>query len=115
MSEGLKLKWRDVSLTHINYGADITKTSINRSVPISPKLKQILDQYRSCTTDDSGYLFPSGTSHLSFKTADKNLRWVCDYCGFYGISTHSFRRTAMTNLYKAGIPLTVIQNFTGHL
>ena len=31
-----------------------------------------------------------------------------------GISTHSFRRTALTNLSNAGVPLRMIQEINGH-
>ncbi len=110
MSEALALQWKDISSTYINFNC--TKTSSYRSVPIHPALRTLLDQHKR--GGGYGYLFASGKGHLSFKTADKNLRWICDYCGFTGISTHSFRRTAMTNLYRAGVQLTVIQDFTGH-
>ncbi|MBD1864819.1 tyrosine-type recombinase/integrase [Trichocoleus sp. FACHB-46] len=31
-----------------------------------------------------------------------------------GVSTHSFRRTALTQMSSAGIPLRVIQEISGH-
>jgi integrase/recombinase XerD len=31
-----------------------------------------------------------------------------------GITTHSFRRTALTKLSNAGVPLRVIQQISGH-
>jgi len=31
-----------------------------------------------------------------------------------GVSTHSFRRTALTSLSNAGVPLRVIQEISGH-
>jgi integrase/recombinase XerD len=34
--------------------------------------------------------------------------------GFKGISTHSFRRTSITNLYRAGVDLKTIQQRSGH-
>ena len=36
------------------------------------------------------------------------LRWL------EGVSTHSFRRTALTMMSNAGIPLRVIQEISGH-
>ena len=34
--------------------------------------------------------------------------------GIEGVSTHSFRRTALTQMSNAGIPLRVIQEISGH-
>ena len=34
--------------------------------------------------------------------------------GIIGVSTHSFRRTALTQMSNAGIPLRVIQEISGH-
>ncbi|MCA2710476.1 MAG: tyrosine-type recombinase/integrase [Microcystis sp. M015S2] len=34
--------------------------------------------------------------------------------GFKGISTHSFRRTALTRMHAAGVPLRTIQKISGH-
>ena len=46
--------------------------------------------------------------------ADKILKAACDRVGLVGVSTHSFRRTALTMMSSAGIPLRVIQEISGH-
>ncbi len=64
---------------------------------------------------DRGYLFPAreGDGHLTTRAADLILR-KCDYLGIKGVSTHSFRRTALTHMSSAGIPLRHIQEISGH-
>ena len=42
------------------------------------------------------------------------LREACARVGLEGVSTHSFRRTALTQMSNAGIPLRVIQEISGH-
>ncbi|MBW4490334.1 MAG: site-specific integrase [Trichocoleus desertorum ATA4-8-CV12] len=37
-----------------------------------------------------------------------------DRLGLVGVSTHSFRRTALTQMNSAGVPLRVIQQISGH-
>jgi integrase/recombinase XerD len=46
--------------------------------------------------------------------ADKILKTACDRVGMTGVSTHSFRRTALTQMSSAGIPLRHIQEILGH-
>ena len=46
--------------------------------------------------------------------ADKILRSACKRIGVEGVSTHSFRRTALTQMHNAGIPLRHIQEISEH-
>ena len=46
--------------------------------------------------------------------ADKILKKACERIGVVGVSTHSFRRTALTQMCSAGIPLRHIQEISGH-
>ncbi len=46
--------------------------------------------------------------------ADKILKDACKRVGVEGVSTHSFRRTTLTMMSSAGIPLRVIQEISGH-
>ncbi|MEP0873740.1 tyrosine-type recombinase/integrase [Trichocoleus desertorum AS-A10] len=48
------------------------------------------------------------------KSANEILRETCDRLGLVGVSTHSFRRTALTQMSSAGVPLRVIQEISGH-
>ncbi len=51
---------------------------------------------------------------LSIQSFDKELRRVCDWNGLSGISSHSFRRTQLTELYRDGWSLREIQHISGH-
>jgi integrase/recombinase XerD len=42
------------------------------------------------------------------------LRKAFERAGIEGASTHSFRRTALTQMSNAGIPLRIIQEISGH-
>ena len=64
-----------------------------------------------------GALFPRMRGRsvtLTRFTADKILKAACLSVGLVGVSTHSFRRTALTMMSSAGIPLRVIQEISGH-
>ena len=69
---------------------------------------------------NSIYLFPGNEihtraeSHLHRDSGIWLLREACKRVGLEGVSTHSFRRTALTQMSNAGIPLRVIQEISGH-
>jgi len=62
------------------------------------------------------FLFPGrhNKGHLHPDSAARILREVCLKLDIEGVSTHSFRRTALTQMSNAGIPLRVIQKISGH-
>jgi integrase/recombinase XerD len=65
----------------------------------------------------AGALFPGMRGRsltLTRFMADKILKAACDRVELEGVSTHSFRRTALTMMSSAGIPLRVIQEISGH-
>ena len=88
----------------------------SRSLPISPNLAAILNGYIDSIASPGEYLFPGrfGTKPLTTAYADLVLRQACQKLGFKGISTHSFRRTALTRMHAAGVPLRTIQRISGH-
>lgn len=93
------------------------KPGKTRQVPVHPALNEMLVSYE--LPKGSKWLFPSPTDlnkHLTQQSADLALRTACDRAGLgdRGISTHSFRRTAITELAKAGVGIRVIQKITGH-
>jgi integrase/recombinase XerD len=64
----------------------------------------------------SGYLFPGrhGRGHINSDSAARILREALERVEIEGGSTHSFRRTGLTLLSNAGIPLRIIQEISGH-
>ena len=85
-----------------------------REIAINPTLQGYL---ANADLPISGYLFPSknnSSKSMGSQSADEMLNKYCDMLGIQGASTHSFRRTALTMMCNAGIPLSVIQNISGH-
>jgi integrase/recombinase XerD len=85
-----------------------------RTIPVIEDLRGYLQAY---TPPKKGeYLFPgrNGRAHLHPDSASHILRKACQRIDLEGVSTHSFRRTALTQLSNAGIPLRVIQQISGH-
>ncbi|MHC5779448.1 tyrosine-type recombinase/integrase [Nostoc sp.] len=84
-----------------------------RAIPVIEDLRQLLIEYYPLAGDD--YLFPGRLEgHISHDTGGRILRRACERVGIIGVSTHSFRRTALTQMSNAGIPLRVIQEISGH-
>ena len=114
VSEALALQTTDIRGGTLTFRKSTTKGKLKtRVVDIQPGLAQLLAEY----TTKPGALFPGmrGRSPtLTRFTADKILRDACERVGLVGVSTHSFRRTALTMMSSAGIPLRVIQEISGH-
>lgn len=84
-----------------------------RSIPVIEDLRRLLVEYYPMAGDV--YLFPGRSDgHISEDSAARILRTACKQAGIIGVSTHSFRRTALTQMSNAGIPLRVIQEISGH-
>ena len=85
-----------------------------RCIPVIEELRLIiLDYYPSPRT---WFFFPGlgGRGHLHPESASRILRRACNKVGIQGVSTHSFRRTALTLMSNEGIPLRIIQEISGH-
>ena len=85
-----------------------------RSIPVIEDLRSLLTAYQPPAF--SAYLFPGrhGLGHINSDSAARILREACFRVGIEGVSTHSFRRTALTQMSDTGIPLRVIQEVSGH-
>ncbi|MUL39444.1 tyrosine-type recombinase/integrase [Gloeocapsopsis dulcis] len=114
VSEALALQTSDIKGGTLTFRKSTTKGKLKtRVVDIQPGLAQLLAEYNP----KPGALFPGmrGRSPtLTRFAADKILRDASDRVGIVGVSTHSFRRTALTMMSSAGIPLRVIQEISGH-
>jgi integrase/recombinase XerD len=85
-----------------------------RTIPVIEDLRIRLLEYHP--PQPKGFLFPGrhGQGHLHPDSASWILREACRRVGIEGVSTHSFRRTALTQMSNAGIPLRIIQEISGH-
>lgn len=123
----VKLRVEDVyaeNLTpreYINFRARTRKASPDgkrktRQVPLHPVLKESLPGYKPDA--NSQWLFPnrSGEKAISLRWADMILRAAVEKAGLSakGISTHSTRRSFITNLAKRGVGIATIKKVTGH-
>ncbi|MEG4924469.1 MULTISPECIES: tyrosine-type recombinase/integrase [unclassified Microcoleus] len=65
------------------------------------------------------YLFPSRHlnhrwKHANPEAASHLFQEACERVGITGASTHSLRRSALTQMSNAGIPLRIVQEISGH-
>jgi integrase/recombinase XerD len=115
VSEALALQTTDIKGGTLTFRKSTIKGKLKtRVVDIQPGLAQLLAEYQPVK---SGALFPGMRGRsvtLTWFAADKILRDACVRVGLQGISTHSLRRTALTQISSAGIPLRVIQEISGH-
>ena len=100
-----------------------TKTKTTREVYLPPELMNaLIRRANGLQLKGNDFLFfnqsptksTQFTRPLSSQSFDKELRRVCDWNGLSGISSHSFRRTQLTELYRDGWSLREIQHISGH-
>ncbi len=100
--------------SHLTIRKKNTKRKLaTRTLPIISELRTILAAYEK----EAGlvYLFPGRRGgHITNDSAMRILRKACIRVGIEGASTHSFRRTALTQMSDNNIPLRVIAEVSGH-
>jgi integrase/recombinase XerD len=92
------------------------KNTVFNDIPVHPKLKNALSNYRN-DVELGAWLFPSeasSTGHLTRAQAHNILTAAFETMGLEDASTHSMRRTCLTNMSRAGVPLRTIQEISGH-
>jgi integrase len=122
-SEILQLEWRQVDFSAgvVRLEVGTTKNDEGREFPfdVYPDLGDVLSQQRSVTRQVEqrrGQIVPwvfhrNGRPIRSFYGA---WRTACDEAGCAGRIPHDFRRTAVRNLVRAGVPERVAMMLTGH-
>ena len=121
INEALNLKWENVTPTAIVIPKACTKKRMaTRTIPMHPKLWEEVVRWRATFETEpnkTDWVFPSKkdmTKHFPRRTVDHELRKVCGKLRLEGVSTHSFRRSALTAASSKGVPLRVIQSISGH-
>lgn len=120
ISEVLGLTVDDIVGDQVTYRAGTTKTKETRQAKMNPALVELMQQYeladRGVMMPASGPIFPGrhGRNHMTRVAADGILRAACDRLGIVGASTHSFRRSFVTQMRKDGMTPAQIAKYTGH-
>ncbi|MGD0950027.1 MAG: tyrosine-type recombinase/integrase [Candidatus Binatia bacterium] len=120
-SEVQPLQWRQVDFHAgtVRLKAGSTKNGEAREFPFTAELRALLEQQRAHTDQvqrEQGRIIPyvfhrQGKPILYFKDAWES---ACKAAGCPGMIRHDFRRTAVRNLVRAGIPERVAMTMTGH-
>ncbi|MEG4025918.1 tyrosine-type recombinase/integrase [Microcoleus sp. S13C4] len=79
-------------------------------------MRLLLETYKH---PEHPYLFPSRHlnhrwKHTNPEAASHLFPEACERVGIIGASTYSLRRSALTQMSNAGIPLRIIQEISGH-
>ena len=124
ISEGRQLQWQSISKTHITFPKTITKAKLkSRTIPQVPKLREVLAQWRhewavlnGRQPTNGDFLFPGRFAGqcLSSRAFMDALNAASHECGLQGVSSHSFRRSALTSAHNAGVPLSHLMELSGH-
>ncbi len=93
--------------------SDRSIKEITGKVRVIEDLRRLLVEYYPLSGEI--YLFPGRSDgHISEDSASRILREACQQVGIIGVSTHSFRRSALSQMSNAGIPLRVVMEISGH-
>ena len=113
ISDITKLRLCDIVQDGDRYRLEITeqKTKKSRVFTVPLVIRQYIENYclRSRIPPDEP-IFP-----ITTRAAQKQLKLVCDYLGYDGISTHSFRKWYATEIYKnSGYDIALVQRLLQH-
>lgn len=118
IGEALLLCWADVDHNgRVTVPGSITKTGRSRAFTLPPQALQHLHAWqRHCPTSERGWLFPGHPVRqpLSTRAGQLAVQRLAERLGLEGVSSHSFRRSALTAAHQAGLPLRALAELSGH-
>ena len=124
ISEARQLQWQSISESHITFPKTITKGKLkSRTIPQVPKLREVFAQWRHEWAAINGrqpmngdFVFTGRFAGqcLSSRAFMDALNAASHECGLEGVSSHSFRRSALTSAHNAGVPLSHLMALSGH-
>ena len=122
-SEILTLQWRQVDFRAGVVMLDVgtTKNRDGRTFPMVPELRAMLERQRAATEAlqrKTGSIIPwvfhRTKRGVPLKGFTKAWRAACTAAGVPGRIPHDFRRTAVRNLERAGVPRSTARAMVGH-
>jgi len=120
-SEVLPLTWAQVDFKgeEVRLEPGTTKNREGRTFPLFPELRALLDEQRAYTDhvqQERGIICPFvfHRDGEQIKTFRRAWSTACKKAGHPGRILHDFRRTAVRNMVRAGVPERVAMALTGH-
>ena len=118
VGEATLLAWDDVNPDGVvTIPGGITKTRQGRSFTLPATAAEHLHAWRElCPSTLAGWLFPGTpiSQPLSIRGAQTLIARLAARCGLRGVSSHSFRRSALTAAHGAGLSLREVAEISGH-
>ena len=124
VGEVVQLRWRDIGREQILFPATITKRKLkSREIFISDSFhKQLMDWSRYWTIykgrkplpEDFVFYGRKEGTHQTTRSFMDALDKATERAKISGASSHSFRRTQLTQLHRKQVPLNVIKSISGH-
>lgn len=113
ISDILQLRLKDIVKDGERYRLDIVeqKTGKSRTFTVPMEIYQYIKQYCiDAEIKSNEVIFP-----ISERAVQKHLKAACDYLGYEGISTHSFRKFFATNIYRdSNYNIALVQTLLQH-
>lgn len=105
--EIFKIKWENVDFANnlIKIPDVITKTGQTRNVPMTSRVKKILQELQSCAFSETVFGVSSCVSSWETVRARAKL---------FDLTFHDLRATAITRMLRAGIPIAEVMKISGH-
>jgi integrase/recombinase XerD len=116
VGEATLLHWSDLEDCLLTVPGGITKTRKGRTITLPPAACAALTEWREvCPATKEGWMFPGIAGKcLSVRAAQIAIGKIAASCGFEGVSSHSFRRSALTAAHQAGLSLREVAEISGH-
>ena len=113
ISDIIHLRLADIVKDGERYRLSIVEQKMKKARTFTVPLA--LYQFIRCYCLDHGISAESIIFPLTERAVQKHLKLVCDYLGYRGISTHSFRKFYATEIYKdSGYNIALVQQLLQH-
>ncbi len=116
VGEATLLTWDDLAVCVVTLPGGITKTGAGRTIELPEAACRHLRAWREvCPPTKRGWIFPGIAGQcLSVRGAQAAISRLANALGFHGVSSHSFRRSALTAAHAAGLSLREVAEISGH-
>ena len=124
VGEVVQLKWRDIGREQILFPSSIVKRKLApREIFISESFHKLLIDWsrywtiykgRKPLPEDFVFYGRKEGSHQTTRSFMDALDKATERAKISGASSHSFRRTQLTQLHRKNVPLNVIKSISGH-